>query len=122
MDAPEYLGDAGRSAWLRALDVVPDDAVDTYIDLIERYARAVDMSARLRDDWEKDGRTTVVTGNGMIRPHPLIAAIRDADHDAHKYGVALGLDLTKKRPTGRPPGAASAPDRAAEPPRARSKA
>jgi hypothetical protein len=59
--------------------------------------------------------------NGMAGVHPLLKAFEQLEAQAARFGGALGLDPTAakringSRGAGRPPGAASAPDRAAPP-------
>jgi P27 family predicted phage terminase small subunit len=85
--------------------------------VIDRYASAVDMAARLRAELRAD--ELVLHGpRGGTRVHPLVREVEKAEREAHLFGQALGLDPQSRRKLGmraaggRPPGAASAPDRA----------
>lgn len=94
---------------------------------VDRYALAVAGWRTLEAQWAQLGRpaTTLggATGTAQV-PHPLIAQIAVARREAALLGGMLGLDprgrhvLSRRVGAGRPPGAASAPDRvAAAPPR-----
>lgn len=98
---------------------------------IERYAAAVAVVATLEAHWERDGRPAMTlggaTGSAEV-PHPLPAQIALARREAAQLGAQLGLDplsrmkLARHIGAGRPPGAASAADRASGPPRRRLRA
>lgn len=98
---------------------------------IERYAAAVAAVASLQAHWEHEGRPVMTlggaTGSAEV-PHPLPAQIALARREAAALGAQLGLDplsrmkLARHIGAGRPPGAASAADRAAGPPRRRLRA
>jgi hypothetical protein len=100
------------------------------IGAIERYAAAVVVWQTLEAEWERAGRPGTAlggaTGSAQV-PHPLIGQITVARREAALLGAALGLDprgrqkLARRIGAGRPPGAASAPDRA-QPPRRRLRA
>lgn len=95
-----------------------------------RYARAVDDVARIRAEWRVAGEPATTDGSqGQIVAHPIPAILDRAERRAQELGESLGLDPQSRRRlarhvgAGRPPGAASAPDRAAAaPPRRRLKA
>jgi phage terminase small subunit len=97
---------------------------------IDRYAAAMVVWQTLEAEWERDGRPGTAlggaTGSAEV-PHPLITQIAGARREAAILGAALGLDprgrqkLSRRVGAGRPPGAASAADRAA-PPRRRLRA
>jgi Phage terminase, small subunit len=98
---------------------------------VDRYAAAVAAWASLEAQWEHAGRPGVAlggaTGSAHV-PHPLLAQIALARREAAQLATLLGLDptgrlrLARHIAAGRPPGAASAPDRAAGPPRRRLRA
>ena len=81
---------------------------------IARYASAVGVWKALEAEWALAGRPGTVDGGA----HPLPAAIGSARKHAAELADVLGLDPQARRRlsrgvAGRPPGAASAPDRAA---------
>ena len=99
---------------------------------IDRYAESVGVWAVLKAQWEHAGRPGTApggaTGTAPV-PHPLIAQLTAARREAATLASALGLDpvgrmrLARHLVAGRPPGAASAPDRAVTgPPRRRLRA
>ena len=118
LQPPRRLGPAGRSAWRHARDVLEHigEHPEMSKGALDLYASTVDMVARLRRQLADDG--LVLTGpRGGVRVHPLVRTIERAEREAHLYGQALGLDPMSRRKLGmraaggRPPGAASAPDR-----------
>jgi len=52
---------------------------------------------------------TVLYPNGIEAPHPLLKVIRDAEHDAAKFALALGIDAKVKGRPGRKPEAVIGP-------------
>jgi hypothetical protein len=98
---------------------------------VDRYAAAVGIVASLEAHWDHEGRPVMTlggaTGSAAV-PHPLPAQIALARREAAQLGAQLGLDplsrmkLARHIGAGRPPGAASAADRAAGPPRRRLRA
>lgn len=91
---------------------------------IDRYAAAVAAWRVLEHQWTDLGRpgTTLGGATGQAHvPHPLVSQIAVARREAAQLGSMLGLDprgrqkLSRRVGAGRPPGAASAPDRAAPP-------
>jgi phage terminase small subunit len=105
MNPPADLGPAGLAAWGRASRALEGQAdVELFRDLAARYARAVQLAEDARETWIDEGQVlTIVYSNGAQAPNPLLKIIRDAEADAHRYGLALGLDATKKGRAGRPP-------------------
>lgn len=111
------------------LDAIGEDP-ELSAGAIGRYAAAMVVWKLLEADWERLGRPGTAlggaTGFGTV-VHPLIPQIASARRDVSQLGAALGLDpngrqrLSRQVGAGRPPGAASAPDRAA-PPRRRLRA
>jgi hypothetical protein len=75
------------------------------------------MAVRLRAELG-DGELVLHGPRCGVRVHPPVRAIERAEREAHLYAEALGLDPQSRRKLGmraaggRPPGAASAPDRA----------
>jgi P27 family predicted phage terminase small subunit len=119
LEPPRGLTPTARAAWRHAHDVLIQLGEEpTYSrGALDRYASAVDMAARLRAELRAD--ELVLRGSrGGIRVHPLVREVEKAEREAHLYGQALGLDPQSRRKLGmrpaggRPPGAASAPDRA----------
>jgi hypothetical protein len=103
--------------------LVPDELErEAYAEAVDRYADAVALAAKLREEWDGMGRPSLAEGSmRQPIPHPLVKMIADADAAAAKYAAAVGLDVSArtKRAPGRPVASVSAPDRAASPPRMR---
>jgi P27 family predicted phage terminase small subunit len=129
---PERLGAAARAAWRRAVGVLRELGEDPALSAepLAAYARAAGDAAHLRARWRKLGSPVTTEGSrGQLAVHPLVGEIERAERWAHELGESLGLDpqsrrrLARRVGSGRPPGAASAPDRvAAAPPRRQLKA
>lgn len=105
--------------------LVPDQTErELYAEAVERYVAAVALGAKIRQEWESLGEPMLEEGSmRQPIPHPLVKMIADADREASRYSANVGLDPGVKVPgrkVGRPAGAASAPDRAAAPPKLRS--
>ena len=118
---PAGLTPSGRRAFRRAVGALGIHATEDRAEQAERYARACDLAARLTADWEKLDRPSTDLGGATGRTlvaHPLVAMIREAEKDAAKFWDDLGLKPARAQ--GRPVGSASAPDRAAAPPKLRS--
>jgi hypothetical protein len=120
VEGPAGLGVAGRAAWKRAVERV--DGADEYLDAVARYAHAVDVADKARKEWRRLGEPFMSTNpNGANGVQSLLKVIEASDAAAGRFGAQLGLDplaAKKMRTAGRtrrPPGAASAPDRAAPP-------
>jgi hypothetical protein len=109
--APEGLGPAGLAAWgraRRALDGHPDP--DLLAEGAARYAFAVDLAHESRSAWlAEDAPLVVEYSNGMLAPSPLLRIIREAEHDAARFAVALGIDARIRRRAGRKPEAVIQP-------------
>jgi hypothetical protein len=89
---------------------------------VHRYAAAVSMAAVLERAWRAAGCPgTVVGPRGKEVEHPLVRALGRARGEAADLGDRLGLSPAARRRmghgVGRPPGAASAPDRTPRVPR-----
>ena len=118
--APSDLKSEGAHAFLLAVDQVcnlPD--WQKYEHAIVRFARAVDMVAFARSEWADAGSPALmIYPNGAAAPHPLVKMIESSEVAAARAGKELGLlpgADKEKRPVGRPPGAASARDKAPPP-------
>lgn len=85
-------------------------------DAQERYADARDRAIAARKAWhDAGGPLTDELPNGIVRPHPLLKVLQDAEKHADSLMKSLGSRASKG---GRPVGAQSAPDREAPPRRA----
>ena len=118
--APSDLKSEGAHAFLLAVEQVcnlPD--WQKYEHAIVRFARAVDMVAFARAEWADAGSPALmIYPNGAAAPHPLVKMIESSEVAAARAGKELGLlpgADKEKRPVGRPPGAASARDKAPPP-------
>ncbi len=118
--APSDLKSEGAHAFLLAVEQVcnlPD--WQKYEHAIVRFARAVDMVAFARSEWANEGSPALmIYPNGAAAPHPLVKMIESSEAAAARAGKELGLlpgADKEKRPPGRPPGAASARDKAPPP-------
>ena len=115
---PRELDSAGRGAWREAvitLEAIGEDAQLSQ-GAVRRYCDAVSAWRSLVDEWERENRPVTRLGaRGVLRVHPLVPAIASARTAAQEASAVLGLDpLARRRlrsSAGRPPGAASAPDR-----------
>lgn len=124
-------GDQARAEAQATLTAL-GEPVEMSAGAVDRYAAAVAAWASLEAQWEHAGRPGVAlggaTGTAQV-PHPLLAQIALARREAAQLASLLGMDptgrmkLSRHVGAGRPPGAASAPDRAAAgPPRRRLRA
>jgi len=122
----------GRAAWREAVSTLEQLGEDAELSrgALDRYAFAVSAWRELERQWVEAGRPATSFGGstGSVEvPHPLVGQLAQARSHAADLGERLGLDpqgrrkLSRRAGAGRPPGAASAPDRAA-PPRRRLKA
>jgi P27 family predicted phage terminase small subunit len=125
--APRGLDPAGQATWRSARQTLEAIGENPALSrgAIDRYAAAVSMVAALRAEWKRLGHPAVLTGSrGGVSAHPLPRMIERAERQAAELGELLGLSPLARRKLGRhvqggrPPGAASAPDRAAPPRRA----
>lgn len=117
-------GAALRRARASLEKLVPDDAErELFTEAVDRYVCAVELGAKLRQEWQRVGEPLLAEGSmRQDIPHPLVKMIADADREAARYSSAIGLDPAVKVPgrkPGRPAGSSSAPDRAAAPPKLR---
>jgi phage terminase small subunit len=123
MRPPQGLDPAARAAWTRAAGVLADIGEDVELNAepLRLYAVAAGELAALRRAWATDGRATVRSAHGGEVAHPLLKAVEVHARLVADLGRALGLTPEGRRRSGRsvrggrPPGAASAPDRAAVP-------
>jgi len=114
---PAGLSPAARAAYAQAEVVLGGDA-ERFRTAVLSYVHAVDVAARARAAWVKEGRPFVFTQpNRAVGVDPGLRAMMDADRAAADAGARLGLDpasakrIDPQRRPGRPLGAASAPDR-----------
>ena len=123
MRCPPNLTAPGKAAFGAAserLTEIYGDRAERHAAAAVRYGYAVDLVTRLRAEWVAAGRPTTMThSNGTAGSHPLVSMLADAERGALRAETAVGLGVAQaaRRPVGRPAGAASAPDRRAEPPR-----
>jgi len=125
MRPPAKLTPAGRAAWreARATLVELGEPPELSAGALDRYAFAVAAWRELERQWFEQGRPATSLGGstGSVEvPHPLVAQVAQAREHAASLADRLGLDPQSRRRlsrrvagAGRPPGAASAPDRAA---------
>jgi phage terminase small subunit len=114
---PSGLSPAARAAYTQAEEVLGGDATRFRTALLS-YVHAVDVAARARAAWVKDGRPFVFAQpNRAVGVDPGLRAMMDAARAAVDMRARLGLDpasakrIDPQRRPGRPMGAASAPDR-----------
>lgn len=103
------LNAAGRKARDRAVASLTTNGLESFRDVVDAYARAVDTADRIRVAWEKAG---------CDPKSDLVASARAQERTVAFLARQLRLTPAEARRTGvpgRPPGAASAPDRAAQP-------
>ena len=102
---PDGLGRAGLAAWgraVRALDGHPDP--DRLHEAVARYSFACDLAHESRQAWfALDQPLIVQYSNGIEAPHPLLRVIREAELDATRFGLALGIDAKVRGRPGRKP-------------------
>jgi P27 family predicted phage terminase small subunit len=126
MRPPEGLDAAGRAAFRRAVATLAElgEPPELSADAVHAYALAVSEARTLEREWRKLGASGVREGpRGGVYEEPLLRAIDRAQRRAGELAGELGLTPAARRKLGhavrggRSPGAASAPDRAARPPR-----
>lgn len=122
MNAPRGLGSDGRRYWRQAVSTLGAAGLDVEL-VAEPLARAcqlVDDLAAARAVW--DGQFTDIGSAGQERKHPLVGVMADLRREILEIETELALTpggqrkLGRSPVGGRPPGAASAKDRAAWPP------
>jgi P27 family predicted phage terminase small subunit len=121
LQPPRGLTPTARAAWRHARDVLLElgERPELSRGALDRYADAVDMAVRLRAEL-RDDEFVLHGPRGGVRVHPLVREVEKAAREAHLYAESLGLSPVARRKLGmrflggRPPGAASAPDRAAK--------
>lgn len=126
----QAAGDRARAEAEATLAML-GEPVELSAGAVDRYVAAVTAWAAIEAQWEHAGRPATAlggaTGTAQV-PHPLLAQIAVARREASQLATLLGMDplgrmkLSRHIGAGRPPGAASAPDRAAGPPRRRLRA
>ena len=99
--APANLGAPGRRFWRR---VVESFELEQYhLDICEQCCRALDRAESAREQIEREGMT-LVDRFGQPKPHPLLAAERDARSAFRQLYRELGLDDDQEsHEIGRPP-------------------
>jgi hypothetical protein len=88
--------------------------VDRYGHAVLRYARAVELVERTRDEWASHGAPLLLTHtNGALVIHPLVRLIRDLESDAAiaRRSVFLDPATVEKRAPGGQRGQSWAKDR-----------
>jgi hypothetical protein len=101
------LSKAGRDAFAAARDAAPEER---FRGAWWRYATAVELEARVRDQWLELGEPLTTLGaSGSVVAHPLVPELRRSAAHAAALSSALGLDplgAKKIEPgrRGRPPG------------------
>jgi phage terminase small subunit len=90
---------------------------DEFADAVEAYERAQADALFVRGMWIAEGRPLVQQStNGLLGRHPLWRVMLEAEAHAARFRSELGLTPKSakaaiRRGPGRPPGAASSPDR-----------
>jgi hypothetical protein len=90
---------------------------DHFKDAIDAYERAMRDAEYIRGAWIEAGRPlTQQSTNGLLGRHPLWRVMLEAETHAMRFRAELGLTPRSakaviRRERGRPPGAASSPDR-----------
>jgi phage terminase small subunit len=75
----------------RAMHLLGLDA-HLFVDAVARYSRAVDVAARVRDEWADRGYPTMLQHtNGAMYDHPLVKQLRAAERDAATHARQLGI-------------------------------
>jgi phage terminase small subunit len=123
VNAPRGLGADGRRYWRGAVATLEAIGLDVepVAEPLGRLCVLVDDLAAARGAW--DGRFTDAGSAGQERKHPLVGVMADLRREILELEGELALTPAGQRKLGRPlfggrpPGAASAPDRAARPPR-----
>jgi hypothetical protein len=105
------LDEDGRRAFAAAASAVD---VERYPHAVLRYARAVELVERTREEWASHGSPMLLTHtNGALVVHPLVRLIRDLESDAAIARRAVFLDpsTAEKRAPGGQMGRSWAKDR-----------
>ena len=112
MNVPKGLTAAGRAAWremvesLEALSVDPEAQAPR----LRRYAKAVDVRARVEADWAKAGYPTITEGSqGQPVAHPALRELRDQA----RLIEMIAVELVPKGAAGWRSGVPRSPDRRA---------
>ena len=70
-------------------------------DARERYARAVELAERIRDEWEGLGCPLMAeggaTGRAVVR-HPLVAMLMDAERDCQRLSHEVAVQSESSAP------------------------
>jgi hypothetical protein len=107
------LDEDGRRAFAAAASAVD---VERYGHAVLRYARAVELVERTREEWASHGSPLLLTHtNGALVIHPLVRLIRDLESDAAiaRRAVFLEPATAEKRAPGGQMGRSWAKDRRA---------
>ena len=91
MEPAPHLTPTGVAAYRLASDHLGDDA-PVFADSIMRYANAVDLAARLRDDWLDRGAPMFLEHtNGALYQHPSVRQMRGVEREAATFARALRI-------------------------------
>lgn len=91
MKPAPHLTPAAADAYRLAVAHLGDDA-PVFADSILRYANAVDLAARLRDDWLDRGSPMFLEHtNGALYEHPVVRQMRGAEREAATFAKALKI-------------------------------
>lgn len=124
MRAPSGLGAAGKNAWEQARESIDEQAAppQRFTEAAARFARAVDLSDRIRREWIRRKRPLLSEGGATGRvliAHPLIEMLTHAERNAARFGRELGLDPQSRKTLGAIKGRPQerVPPRVGEPPK-----
>jgi P27 family predicted phage terminase small subunit len=122
MNAPRELDRVGRSVWKEAATILVDLGEDPDLSAaaLRAYAHAESVASSIRSQWWADPEAVKIGGRGAKTANPLLRELDRAERRAAELRSELGLTPAGRRKigralTGRPRGAASAPDRSAPP-------
>lgn len=105
MKCPDGLTAAGKRAWTQAKESADEQVASTarFEESINRFARAVDLSDRIRREWIKLKRPLLSKGGAtgrVLMAHPLVEMIAHAERNAARFGRELGLDPMSRKSLG----------------------
>jgi phage terminase small subunit len=89
---PAGLSNGAKRAWRTAIASVDDP--ERYERAVADYARACSRLDTIRLAWTRAGEPVTAiggsTGQALV-PHPLLAALQQAEDHCHKLAASLGL-------------------------------